>query len=205
MIKKLEQAFYLDSDILKLTKALLGKVLCTCIAGKTTKGMIMEAEAYRGPEDRGSHGYGNLRSTRTEPMFLQGGRAYVYLCYGMHHMFNVVSGPENIPHAILIRALYPISGIDVMQQRRGRSIAFKNLCDGPGKLGQAMGIHTSMSGIELTGLLIWIEDHEIVVSRNDFEQSPRIGIDYAGEDALLPWRFLLKNPKRIWAKASGVI
>jgi len=197
MIKKLPSVFYLSEDILHLTRSLLGKVLCTCFRGVLTKGMIIEAEAYRGPDDRGSHAYGNLRSARTEPMFLTGGRAYIYLCYGIHQMFNVVTGPANIPHAILIRALYPLQGVDAMQKRRGSKVPFNKLCDGPGKLGQAMGFHTSMSGIELSGHQIWIEDHGITISKQDFEQRPRIGIDYAGKDALLPWRFVVLHPATI--------
>jgi len=200
MIKKLSTTFYLSEDILHLTKSLLGKVLCSRFQGKLTAGIIIEAEAYRGPDDRGSHAYGNLRSKRTEPMFLSGGRAYIYLCYGIHQMFNVVSGPPGIPHAILIRALYPVQGVDVMKKRRGSTIPFNKLCDGPGKLGQAMGFHTSMSGIELNGNKIWIEDHGIRINNKDFKQSPRIGIDYAGEDALLPWRFLLLYPEEIFRK-----
>ncbi len=196
MIKKLPSAFYLSADILQLTQSLLGKVLCSRFGDKLSSGMIIEAEAYRGPDDRGSHAYGNLRSKRTEPMFLSGGRAYIYLCYGMHQMFNVVSGPSGTPHAILIRALYPLQGVDVMQKRRGSKIPFKNLCNGPGKLGQAMGFHTSMSGTKLSGNQIWIEDHGIRISKKDFEQRPRIGIDYAGKDALLPWRFVLLYPER---------
>jgi DNA-3-methyladenine glycosylase len=186
---KLDESFYLQENVVKLSRELLGKVLVTRFNGKTTSGIITETEAYAGINDKASHAYGGRRTERTETMYKTGGTAYVYLCYGIHHLFNVVTNQEDIPHAILIRALEPLDGISVMKKRRGLKITENNLCSGPGKLSVALGITTSHDATWLCGEKIWIEDQGIRFSQHEIETGPRIGIDYAGEDALLPYRF----------------
>lgn len=191
--KVLPRQFYLDDDVVKLSKKLLGKVLITNFEKMTTSGLITETEAYRGPEDRGSHAYDNRRTNRTEVMFQEGGRSYIYLCYGIHHLFNVVTNVEGIPHAVLIRALFPLEGTEVMACRRKKSANFKNLTQGPGSVTQALGVTTQYNGLELTSPPIWIEDRGISIPSDVIEQNSRVGIDYAGEDAQLPWRFTIMN------------
>ena len=153
----------------------------------------MEAEAYAGPEDRASHAYNGRRTSRTEIMFQEGGVAYVYLCYGIHHLFNIVTNVEGIPHAVLIRAIVPIDGIDLMLRRRDKKAVISKLTGGPGTLTQALGIHTTHSGTDLTGYQIWLEDRGIVVPDDQITAGPRVGVNYAGEYTTKPWRFRLKN------------
>ncbi len=174
-----------------LARWFLGKVLITHIDGHITSGIITETEAYAGISDRASHAWRGRRSTRTAPMYMAGGVAYVYLIYGMYSLFNIVTGPPGIPHAVLVRAIRPLEGIDIMHQRRKRT-GEKGLSDGPGKLTMAMGISCADSGTPLFGKRIWIEDRGIVPDAADIMSGPRIGVDYAGEDALLPYRFICK-------------
>ena len=183
-------------DVLAISQALLGKFLVTKINSKTiTSGMIVETEAYMGPEDKASHAYGNRRSKRTETMYAMGGHAYVYLCYGMHHLFNIVTATENIPHAILIRAIEPCDGIDLMLKRRNMSKAKygPNLTAGPGTLTQALGIKVIHDRADLCGKQIWLEDRGVKIAASDVVTSPRIGIAYAKEHAELPWRFTIRG------------
>lgn len=187
---KLPLNFYHDEDVVMLARALLGKVLVTSIGGRTTAGMIIETEAYAGTVDRASHAFGDRRTERTAPMFRKGGVAYVYLIYGIHSLFNVVTGPEGTPHAVLIRALKPLEGTGLMMQRR-KTKDLERLCSGPGKLSQALGIHYHDSGILLSGDKIWIEDRDILSGHEVIITGPRINVDYAGEDAQLPYRFIL--------------
>lgn len=189
----LDHAFYRRDDVVAVSRDLLGKVLCTHVDGATCKAIITETEAYDGPTDRASHAFDNRRTKRTEPLFADGGIAYVYLCYGIHHMFNVVSSVAGRPHAILVRAGYPLEGVDAMLARRDRERVDTRLMNGPGTLGQAMGIRTSMTGTDLTGDTLWIEGPGIAVVEDAVAVGPRIGIDYAGEDARLPYRFVLDS------------
>lgn len=154
-----------------------------------TGGIITETEAYKGAEDKACHAYQNRRTKRTEVMFNAGGVAYVYLCYGMHHLFNIVTHQEGTPHAILVRALFPTDGIETMLKRRNKTKLDKTLTTGPGSLSQALGIQTKHSGTPLTHPTIWIEDRGLVIEKEKILSSPRVGIDYAEEHALLPWRF----------------
>ena len=186
---KLPESFYTRQDVVKISKELLGKVLCTRINGLLTEAVIVETEAYAGVTDKASHAYNGRRTKRTEVMFWQGGHAYIYLCYGMYSLFNVVTNIEGTPHAVLIRGAVPLTGIDTMLQRTGKQKVDKNFLIGPGKLAKALGLHFSLSGTLLSGDLIWIEDRGINVPTNTINATPRIGIDYAGEDALLPYRF----------------
>lgn len=160
-----------------------------------TGGMILETEAYRGPEDRASHAFNNRRTKRTEVMFQKGGIAYVYLCYGIHCLFNVVTNKNEIPHAILIRAIAPDCGINKMFQRRKKKKLHFTLTSGPGSVCQALGIHLIHNGHTLTKPPIWIEDRGY--TPKNIHVGPRIGIEYAKEDALLPWRFWIKEEKSI--------
>ena len=185
---KLSREFYLRDDVVRISRELLGKVVATCIDGVLTRAIITETEAYAGVDDRASHAFGGRRTARTEPMFGTGGIAYVYLCYGIHHLFNVVTAAEGTPHAVLVRAGMPLEGVDEMLSRRGKSREDARLMAGPGTFAEALGIRTTMTGTDLGGERIWIEDHGIQPAA--IEAGPRIGVAYAGEDAQRPYRFV---------------
>lgn len=188
---KLSRDFYLRDDVVAISNELLGKVLCTQIDGDLTKIIITETEAYAGVNDKASHAYGNRRTRRTEPMFGQGGTAYVYLCYGIHYLFNVVTNTRDIPHAVLIRAGIPLVGTEVMLRRRNKAQVDKSLLGGPGSLAKALGITTEHSGLSLLDSQIWIEDQGIEIADDAVLVAPRVGVDYAADDALRPYRFRL--------------
>lgn len=190
---RLSSDYYLQPDIVAIAQDLLGKILCTHIENKWCAGIIVETEAYAGITDKASHAYGNRRTSRTETMFSEGGIAYVYLCYGIHHLFNVVTNVHGIPHAALIRAIEPIEGIDFMLERKGKSKVDYSIGNGPGSLSKSLGIHYGLSGTSLQDDCIWIEDRGIVVPKNQIIASPRVGVGYAKEDALLPYRFRIKD------------
>jgi len=194
---KLEAAYYLNPDVIFLARDLLGKVLYTAIGGKVTAGMIVETEAYFGEKDKASHAYNGRRTNRTEIMYNQGGVAYVYLCYGMHHLFNVVSSVKDEPHAILIRGIEPMAGLEVIEQRRGMPISNRAISAGPGSVAKALGIDRSFNAKSLIENDIWIDDQGITFSEDEIITSPRIGIAYAKEHALLPLRFYVKNNKYV--------
>jgi DNA-3-methyladenine glycosylase len=183
---KLDLAFYQRDDVVQIAQDLLGTSIYTKVDGIITGGMIIETESYRGPEDRASHAYNNRRTKRTEVMFHNGGICYVYLCYGMHYLLNVVTNVASIPHAVLIRAIRPTVGIDEMLRRRKKSMVTPSLTTGPGSVAQALGIDLGHNGATLSGETIWIEKG---LPQKKITASPRVGVDYAGEDALLPWRF----------------
>jgi len=188
---KLDLSFYLRSDVVAISKELLGKVLCTNIDGKCTSAIITETEAYAGIGDKASHAYNGCRTQRTNIMFRQGGCAYIYLCYGIYSLFNVVTNIEDIPHAVLIRGAIPLKGTQTMLQRTGKKNVANNLLSGPGKLSKALGLHFSLTGTSLLDNTIWIEDRGIIIPPQHITATPRIGIDYAEEDALLPYRFVV--------------
>lgn len=190
---KLSREFYLNADVVEVARRLLGKEVVTKLGGLITSGMITETEAYAGVDDRASHAFGGRRTGRTEVMYARGGTAYVYLCYGMHSLFNVVTHKEGIPHAVLIRAIFPLRGLSLMLERSAKKKAGRDFSDGPGKVSKVLGIHYSHSGLDLLGDQIWIEDRGLVISDRDIVAGPRIGVDYAGEDAKLPYRMLLKE------------
>jgi DNA-3-methyladenine glycosylase len=179
--------FYKRSDVVAIARDLIGTWLFTKGENEPlTGGMIIETEAYAGIEDRASHAFGDRRTKRTEVMYSQGGIAYVYLCYGMYPLLNVVTNKEGIPHAVLIRAIQPIEGLEVMQKRRkGKS----PLANGPGMLTQALSIKMLHNSQSLFSPSLWIEERKTVIKDAEIEASKRIGIDYAKEHALLPWRF----------------
>ncbi len=185
----LARDFYLRANVLKVAKDLLGKYLFTRIDGKTTAGIIVETEAYAGVTDKASHAYGDRRTPRTEIMYAHGGVAYVYLCYGIHHLFNVVTNQAGIPHAVLIRAVVPAEGIETILQRRKKTKLSDSVASGPGMVSEALAIKKSHSGADLMGKTIWLEDRNIQIATRSIICSPRIGVDYAEEDAQLPYRF----------------
>ncbi|HCW06919.1 MAG TPA: DNA-3-methyladenine glycosylase [Cytophagales bacterium] len=187
---KLNSNFYLRKSVTTIAQELLGKILVTRINGITTSGMIVETEAYSEIE-RGSHAYKGI-TKRNEIMFANGGVAYVYLCYGVHEMFNVVTNVEGKADAVLIRALEPLKGIEFMLDRVNKK-SLKGITSGPGKLTKALGIDRSHNGKKLNSKELWVEDRGIKINRSLIISDQRIGIDYAGQDALLPWRFYLKN------------
>ena len=186
---KLSSDFYLQSKVLTIAKDLIGKVLVTKINGKITSGIICETEAYMGIVDKASHAFGNRRTPRTETMYAVGGIAYIYLCYGIHHLFNIVTNVEEIPHAILIRGIYPLNGISEILKRKKANKLKKNIGIGPGNVSTCLGLHTSMDKTSLLGNKIWIEDRQIKVNKKEIIIGPRVGVDYAAEDAKLPYRF----------------
>jgi DNA-3-methyladenine glycosylase len=192
---KLPASYYQTNDVVSLARDLLGKSLFTNIQGKLTGGIIAETEAYAGIHDRASHAYGGRKTKRTETMYHKGGISYIYLCYGIHYLFNVVTGDLNIPHAILIRSIFPSQGIETMLKRTGKKKFNSYISNGPGKLTKALGISILHNGIPLNGDTIWIEDNGIQIPNSDIQITKRIGIEYAGPDASLPYRFLLNDEK----------
>lgn len=202
-MNKLAKSFYLDKDVVALSRSLLGKVVVTNFAGKITSGMIVETEAYCAPEDKASHAYNNRRTARTETMFAAGGIAYVYLCYGIHHLLNVVTGPKDTAHAVLIRALQPLDGIDLMLQRRKMLQPKFNLTAGPGVLTQALGVNKLHNGACLLTSDLWLEDRNIKIPSKDIVAAPRIGIAYAEEFIHKPWRFFIKDNPWVSVGVAG--
>lgn len=191
--EKLPLSFYNRADVVQIARELIGKIVVTSFSGLLTAGRIVETEAYAGTTDRASHAWNNRRTARTEVMFGPPGYAYVYLCYGMHHLFNVVTNREAIPHAVLIRALEPCAGIVHMMLRTRKTAEDKSLTKGPGNLSNAMGIKTPHSGYSLLADELFIARGQKRVLRSEIGVSARIGVDYAGADARLPYRFYLKN------------
>ncbi len=192
---KLQEDFYQGNKVVKIARELLGKGLFTRIDGIVTGGVIVETEAYSWKE-RGCHAYLARKTIRNAMMFQKGGYAYVYMCYGIHFLFNVVTNQEEFPEAVLIRALQPTAGMDQIRRRRGIVKNDIHLTSGPGKLTKALGIDRSFNGKFLLDDDIWIEDYGIPLTERNIVASKRIGIDYAGEDALLPWRFSVKG--NVW-------
>ncbi|MBV8390496.1 MAG: DNA-3-methyladenine glycosylase [Mucilaginibacter sp.] len=194
---KLPQSFYLDSDVVSLSKQLLGKYLFTSINGLFSGGYIVETEAYNGTIDKASHAFGGKRTARTEIMYKEGGIAYIYLCYGIHEMLNVVVSPEDEPRAILIRAIEPTIGVDIMLGRKNMETLKPNITAGPGSVAKALGIDRKLNAISLESDQLWIEDRGLRYTDDQIAEVPRIGVAYAQEDALLPYRFYVKGNKYV--------
>ncbi|GIV29719.1 MAG: DNA-3-methyladenine glycosylase [Bacteroidia bacterium] len=190
---KLKLDFYIRNNVLQIAKDLLGKILITNINGQLTSGIIVETEAYNGIHDKACHAYGGKITPRNKVMYEQGGISYVYFCYGMHYLFNVVTNQKNIPDAVLIRGIIPCKGKEIIFQRIPEKSMKKGVFNGPGKVTKALLIDKNLNGESLLGKKIWIEDDNIKINKNHIVITPRIGIDYAGEDALLPYRFLLNE------------
>jgi DNA-3-methyladenine glycosylase len=189
--------FYLKDGV-TVAKDLLGLILVHKTSEGITKGRIVETEAYMGPIDAAAHSYKATKSGRTNVQYGQGGYAYIYLIYGMYYCMNVVANQENIPEAVLIRALEPVDGIVIMKNRR-RTEKLKNLCSGPGKLCQAMGITNSNYGMDLCGDQLYLEADENTVPFETIA-TKRINIDYAGEAKDYLWRFTIKDNPYISVK-----
>lgn len=187
---KTDPSFYQSGSVTRVAKSLLGKTLFTRVDGQTTSGIIVETEAYSHVE-KGCHAYNNKLTPRNKVMFNEGGYAYVYLCYGIHHLFNVVTNRQGVGDAVLIRALEPVRGLDIMMERMGTASA-NRITSGPGKLSKAMGIDRRLNGQSLQGPEVWIDDG-IAVAARSIQSGVRIGIDYAGDDAALLWRFVVKG------------
>lgn len=190
----LKRDFYTRADTLRVARELLGKRLVVPSAsGERVSGRVVEVEAYLGAGDRAAHSYGGRRTRRTETMYAVGGTAYVFFVYGMHHQFNVVTGPEGLPHAVLVRAVEPDEGVELMRERRPVSKE-RELTSGPGKLCRALGIDLSFNGEDLTeGGRVWLEETGVKLKPAQIASGPRIGVAYAAEDALKPWRFWVEG------------
>jgi len=192
--KKLIRKDYVDPRPTRAARFFLGKFLCVQASDGYAEGMITETEAYGGPQDAASHAFGNRRTARTEIMFAPGGVAYVYLCYGLHRLFNIVTGPKDIPQAVLVRAVQITAGQEVVRHRRPQ-VAEKAWANGPGRVCAALGIGMHHNGHDLGSEIIWIEDRGIVPPAREIKRTPRIGVDYAGIWALKPWRFVWEGKR----------
>jgi DNA-3-methyladenine glycosylase len=185
-------SFYENPDVTDAARQLLGKVLVSSLGSERTAGIITETEAYCGRNDKACHANNGLRTSRTEVMYGRPGRAYIYLCYGIHHLMNVVTNREGLADAVLIRGLKPLEGIKLMRERR-QIKKDKNLANGPGKLSQALSITTDLNATSLRQPPLWIEDRGIEIPEKFVEATPRIGVDYAGEHAKRPWRYIVNG------------
>jgi DNA-3-methyladenine glycosylase len=198
--QKLPATFFERADVVTITKELLGKVLVSNFDNQLTAGRIVEAEAYNGPFDKASHSYNNRRTKRTEVMYSHGGVAYIYLCYGIHQMFNIVTNVKDIPNAILIRAVEPLTGIDIMLGRAKKVTPSFDLTRGPGNVAKSFGFHTSQTGISLQSHELYVADDGFTYPESEIVATARIGVDYAAEDAMLPYRFIVKGNKYVSGK-----
>ncbi len=199
---KLPKYFYQRDNVGQICRELLGKILVTNFHDQRTSGRIVECEAYAGITDKASHAYGGRQTARVAPMYAEGGVSYVYLCYGIHHLFNVVTNKIQIPHAILIRAIEPLDGIDIMMQR-SPSKAIAALGKGPGKLCQSLGITTKYSGVSLQSKELHLWDDGFIYPDEDIRMSPRIGVNYAAEHAVLPYRLYVHKHPSVSAHQKG--
>ena len=189
---RLTKDYFLTDDVLGIARDLLVKYLFTKVDGQLTGGVICEVEAYMGTGDRASHAYGGRRTRRNEMMYHEGGVAYVYLCYGMHHLLNFVTNVDGVPDAVLIRGIMPTHGEELMLQRTGKRKITPDIGIGPGKVSKLLGLTVADNGLSLCSDTLWIEDRGLIIPENIVESTPRIGVDYAGEDALLPYRFVAR-------------
>lgn len=191
LMNRLQKSYFLQHDVVSIARDLLGKYLFTMKDGQLAGGIISEVEAYNGVGDRASHAYGGRRTRRNEMMYHEGGVVYMFLCYGMHSMLNFVTNEEDVPDAVLVRGIVPTHGGELMLQRTGKPVVSPALTDGPGKLCKALGLTVADNGTPLDGNAIWLEDRGVVIPEDKILITPRIGVDYAGEDALRPYRFCI--------------
>jgi DNA-3-methyladenine glycosylase len=199
-MKKLPLAFYKRSDVVNIARELLGKIIVTRFNNAETSGRIVETEAYVAHIDKASHSFNGKRTSRNEHMYAEPGTAYVYICYGMHQMFNVVTNEKEIPDAILVRAIEPIEGIAAMLKRTGKKVPDYTLTKGPGNVGKALGINKKHSGLLLLDDEISIYDDGIIITDEMVGSSKRIGVESAGIDAILPYRFYIRGNKFVSGK-----
>ena len=205
ILKPLPGSFYRRKNVVKIARDLLGKILVTDFEGRYSSGRIVETEAYNGIADKASHAYNNRRTKRTGIMYQPGGIAYVYLIYGIHHLFNVVTNIEDEPHAILIRAIEPVEGIGVMMKRMNKAVADYSIGKGPGNVSKALGISTMHTGVSLMNKEIFIADDGTRIKPSLIISTKRIGVDYAAEDALLPYRFIVKDNPYLSGDRKSVV
>lgn len=194
-MKKLDVAFFNREDVLQIARELLGKIVVAVMDGEEVSGRIVETEGYVGTIDRASHAFGGRRTIKNEHMYHDAGTAYIYVCYGVHQMLNIVTNEKDIPDAVLVRAIEPLTGVSVMAHRTGKRINDPSITRGPGNVGKALGIHKRDSGVDIFGDTLYIADDGYRLPAEEIGVSPRIGVDSAGDDALLPYRFFVKgNP-----------
>lgn len=201
-MKKLPLSFYNRKDVVKIARDLLGKIVVTRFDGKITSGKIVETEAYAGIIDKASHAFSGKRTARNEHMYSSAGTAYIYICYGMHQMLNIVTNEKEIPDAVLIRAVEPVEGIEIMMERTGKKISDKTITRGPGNAGKSLGVYKHHSGLYLLNEEIYLLDNEGKIPDEQIGVSKRIGVESAGADALLPYRFYLRGNKYVSGKNS---
>jgi DNA-3-methyladenine glycosylase len=199
-MKKIPLSFYARKDVVLIARELIGKIIITNFDGKITSARIVETEAYVGITDKASHSFGNRRTARNEHMYSPAGTAYVYICYGLHQMLNIVTNDKDVPDAVLIRAVEPIGGIDIMLKRTGKKTLNKTLTRGPGNVGKALGIFKHHSGNHLLGDEIYLMDDATIIADENIGTSARIGVESAGADALLPYRFYIKGNQYVSGK-----
>ena len=199
-LQMLQEDFYKRKDVVKIAKDLLGKIIVTNFDEQLTAARITETEAYNGIVDKASHAYNNRRTKRTEIMYAEGGAAYVYLCYGIHHLFNVVTNIKDTPHAVLIRAAEPLFGVETMLLRTNKKKPDATLTSGPGNISKALGIFTHHTGKDLQSENFFIAADAYHLTKNKIIATPRIGVDFAAEDALLPYRFFIRDSVYVSAK-----
>lgn len=200
--KKLDLYFYDRENVLQIARELLGKILVTQWGGRRSAGRIVETEAYAGVNDRACHAFGGKRTARTEDLYGSPGTVYVYICYGMHHLFNVITNKKDIPHAVLVRALEPLEGVEFMLARTGKTETDFTLTKGPGNLTRAMGMSKMHTGRDLFSSEIFIEDDGLRYKKDQLVITKRIGVGSAREDAELPYRFLVRGNPYVSAKKS---
>jgi DNA-3-methyladenine glycosylase len=201
-LKKLDRSFYSRKNVLQIARDLLGKILVTQLNGIRSSGRIVETEAYAGIDDRASHAFGGKRTARSEHLYGDPGTVYVYICYGMHHLFNVITNKKDIPHGVLIRALEPMEGVEEMLNRSGKLTADYTLTKGPGNLSRAMGMNKNHSGGNVFSEEIFIADDGMRYKKNEIVTTKRIGVDGAGKDANLLYRFIVRGNPYVSAKKS---
>lgn len=199
-MKKLPLHFYKRKDVVAIAKELLGKIVITKLEGQITSGRIVETEAYVAHVDKASHAFGGRRTSRNEHMYSHAGTAYVYICYGMHQMFNIVTNEKDIPDAVLVRAIEPLEGIDIMLQRTGKAKLDFTLTKGPGNVGKALGIFKKHSGLHLLDDEIYLADDGFKVKQNEIGISKRIGVESAFPDSELLYRFYVRGNKYVSGK-----
>lgn len=201
-MKKLSRSFYKRNDVVSIARELLGKIVVTNINGIRTSGRIVETEAYVAFTDKASHSFNGRRTAKNEHMYSPAATSYIYICYGIHQMLNIVTNEKDIPDAVLIRAIEPMEGIEEMLQRTGKNKPDNTLTKGPGNVGKALGLFKHHSGISLMDETIALYEDKFELAADSIGSSKRIGVDYAGTDALLPYRFYIKGNPFVSAKPN---